>query len=162
MMINSMMHELPVPSVGRLFRSRIPGPFMTVAELLDIWESEGVTLVVPLMEGLDYAEFGVSDMPGHVAERSWRCHLLPIPDGGVSTAQQMSELIDVIHNELSEGGGVLVHCIGGRGRTGLALACYAVRHLNMEAEEAIEWVREHSLPGSLETTTQEQFVREFN
>ena len=135
---------------------------MTVAELLDLWESEGVTLVVPLMEGLDYAEFGVSDMPGHVAERSWRCHLLPIPDGGVATDQQMSELIDVMHNELSEGGRVLVHCIGGRGRTGLALACYAVRHLNMEAEEAIEWVREHSLPGSLETTTQEQFVREFN
>ena len=135
---------------------------MTVAELLDLWESEGVTLVVPLMEGPDYVEFRISDMPGHVAERSWRCHLLPIPDGGVSTDQQMSELIDVMHNELSEGGRVLVHCIGGLGRTGLALACYAVRHLNMEAEEAIEWVREHSLSGSLETTTQEQFVREFN
>ena len=134
---------------------------MTVSELLDLWESEGVTLVAPLMEGLDYVEFSISDMPGQVAARNWKSHLLPIPDGDVSSKREMSELIDAIHEELAEGGGVLVHCIGGLGRTGLALACYAVRHLGMKGEEAIVWVREHSLPGSLETSAQEEFVRDF-
>jgi hypothetical protein len=45
--------------------------------------------------------------------------------------------------ELVNGGeGVVVHCIGGTGRTGTVLAC-ALRELGRSADEAIASVREH-------------------
>ena len=53
--------------------------------------------------------------------------------------------------------GVLVHCLGGTGRTGTVLAC-ALRQLGRTADEAIDLVRMHR-PDWPESTWQEKVVR---
>jgi hypothetical protein len=58
---------------------------------------------------------------------------------------------------VSEGEGVVVHCLGGTGRTGTVLAS-ALRHLGFAAEDAIRRVHEHR-PNWPESAWQEELVR---
>lgn len=60
-------------------------------------------------------------------------------------------------DSVQRGEGVLVHCVGGTGRTGTVLAC-ALRYLGRSAEEAIEAVQAHR-PGWPESPWQEEVVR---
>jgi protein-tyrosine phosphatase len=55
---------------------------------------------------------------------------------------------------------VEVGCMGGRGRTGTALACLAVLD-GVPAELAVEYVRRHYHRDAVETQEQRQFVAEF-
>ena len=55
------------------------------------------------------------------------------------------------------GEGVLVHCVGGTGRTGTVLAC-ALRLLGRSADEAVAMVRAHR-PRWPESPWQEEVVR---
>ena len=52
---------------------------------------------------------------------------------------------------------VAVHCMGGRERTGIMLACYLVKFCDMSAHEAIEHVRSQR-QGSFQNDEQEQVV----
>jgi protein-tyrosine phosphatase len=55
---------------------------------------------------------------------------------------------------------VEVGCMGGRGRTGTALACLAVLD-GVPAGEAVDYVRRHYHPDAVETAEQAQFVAGF-
>jgi hypothetical protein len=55
------------------------------------------------------------------------------------------------------GEGVVVHCVGGTGRTGTVLAC-ALRQLGRSADDAIDIVRKHR-PHWPESPWQEEVVR---
>ena len=58
---------------------------------------------------------------------------------------------------VSDGEGVVVHCVGGTGRTGTVLAC-ALRLLGRSAEDSIGTVRTHR-PRWPESPWQEEVVR---
>jgi Polymorphic toxin system, DSP-PTPase phosphatase len=58
---------------------------------------------------------------------------------------------------VAEGDGVLVHCVGGTGRTGTVLAC-ALRRLGRSTDEAIATVRAHR-PHWPESAWQEDVAR---
>jgi hypothetical protein len=64
---------------------------------------------------------------------------------------------ELVAEHVTSGEGVVVHCVGGTGRTGTVLAC-ALRHLGRSADEAIDTVREHR-PHWPESPWQEQVVR---
>ena len=55
---------------------------------------------------------------------------------------------------------VEVGCMGGRGRTGTALACIAVLD-GVPAGQAVDYVRRHYHPDAVETDEQRQFVADF-
>ncbi|HEY8416413.1 MAG TPA: tyrosine-protein phosphatase [Limnochordales bacterium] len=65
---------------------------------------------------------------------------------------------------LHNGRGVLVHCLGGRGRTGTVLGC-ALRELGLPADTVVEWLRkvhhERDRGGWPESSWQEKLVREW-
>ncbi|WP_433206558.1 protein-tyrosine phosphatase family protein [Dactylosporangium sp. CS-047395] len=56
---------------------------------------------------------------------------------------------------------VEVACLGGRGRTGTALACIAVLD-GVPADEAVAYVRRHYSPHAVETPWQRRYVRTFS
>jgi hypothetical protein len=58
---------------------------------------------------------------------------------------------------IDNGEGVVVHCLGGTGRTGTVLAC-ALRHLGLDADDACRAVRSHR-PNWPESAWQEEVVR---
>lgn len=85
----------------------------------------------------------------------------PIQDMGVppSTAVIL-EFVGKIFKALEEGN-VYLHCLGGRGRTGLVVACISILKKGLTGKEAIAFTRTLIL-GAIETPGQEQFIRQFN
>ncbi len=83
----------------------------------------------------------------------------PIGDFRIPTEDQAKELTDSILSDIKAGRNVLIHCMGGLGRTGTIVGCTLVR-FGMSPEIAIMTVRT-TRPGTLETDQQVEFVREF-
>ena len=83
----------------------------------------------------------------------------PIGDFGVPTIEQAARLSEMILSDVTEGKNVLIHCMGGLGRTGTIAACLLAR-TGVLPDEAIARVCSVR-SGTLETNAQVQFVREF-
>jgi hypothetical protein len=89
----------------------------------------------------------------------------PIRDHGVPSVETMLHVLDAIEQALDSGRNVYVHCWGGVGRTGLAVACYLVRH-GRTNEQALAQVNRlfktrptnPRFPTSPETEEQVEFV----
>lgn len=84
---------------------------------------------------------------------------LPVKDFGAPSLEQLCAFTNAARDQLASGKRVGVHCGAGLGRTGTFLAAYFVRE-GMTADEAIAHVRALR-PGSIETTTQEEAVAQF-
>ena len=81
----------------------------------------------------------------------------PVPDFSAPTMEQITRVLAFIQEAESRGDGVLVHCMGGIGRTGTVLACYLVSQ-GSTPDQAIAEIR-RLRPGSIEVPEQERAVR---
>lgn len=94
---------------------------------------------------------------------------ITVPNGGTPTIEEMDRIIENMEKTIELGKAVLVHCGGGKGRTGTVLANFMAKNgisgeLNicpqMSPFDAITYVREMR-PGSIEDKNQERFVFEY-
>lgn len=85
---------------------------------------------------------------------------LPVPDMTAPTQSQIQEFIEFTCRHLEAGKAVVVHCLGGSGRTGTMLACYLV-YKGYPPREAIRAVRNRR-PGAIETHWQEEAIEEYS
>jgi hypothetical protein len=79
------------------------------------------------------------------------------PRDAVAEERRIWQAAQFVAERVGRGEGVVVHCVGGTGRTGTVLAC-ALRQLGMPADEAIATVRQHRDHWP-ESAWQEQVVR---
>ena len=66
---------------------------------------------------------------------------IPIKDMDVPTPRDMNRILNEIDASLSADRPVYVHCWGGKGRTGVVVGCYLVRH-GLSGQEALEKIRD--------------------
>lgn len=52
----------------------------------------------------------------------------PIPDMEAPSPETMVRILDAMDERMAAGSPLYVHCLGGRGRTGVVLGCFLVRH----------------------------------
>lgn len=81
---------------------------------------------------------------------------LPVRDFTPPTPGQLDQGVAAISSAVRAGHGVLIHCAGGKGRSGTLAACYLVSQ-GMPFEQAIADVRAKR-PGAIETSRQEKAV----
>lgn len=84
-----------------------------------------------------------------------------IPDFSTprSSEEFLSDLTSVV--DLAVAGKIIfVHCLGGRGRTGMALAALAVCLKGLSVEEALEFA--HKSCGGPEMESQKNFIKSIN
>jgi atypical dual specificity phosphatase len=108
----------------------------------------GVTLLVSLAP--------VAPSDDELRGYGLRCLHLPVRYMAAPSTQQLHEFTTVVEAELAVGGRVAVHCVGGLGRTGTAIACHLVSQ-GMPPEQAIALVRGRR-PGSIESAEQANAV----
>ena len=112
----------------------------------------GFRLVVRLHPGdydpapLDVRDVTLTDLYGGAS-----------PDDPEAEAARVWEAARIAAEAVERGTGVVVHCVGGTGRTGTVVAC-ALRLLGRSADEAIATVQAHR-PHWPESPWQEQLVR---
>ena len=82
---------------------------------------------------------------------------IPVPD---LRAPPIPSVYATVERIVGFKGRVLVHCVGGRGRSGTFAAAYLMRRYGLGAREAIEAVR-RVVPGAVETRAQEVFLHVY-
>jgi protein-tyrosine phosphatase len=119
----------------------------------------GAELLLSLVDDSEYRGAGIADIESLIPS-GMALVRLPIPDMGVpgddwerGWARTGPRLRDI----LRRGGRVCIHCMGGRGRTGLVAARILIE-FGMHPDRAIAAVR-RARPGAIETQEQERYLR---
>ena len=84
---------------------------------------------------------------------------LPVNDMTAPTLEQIKTFIAFAKENIANKKPVVIHCLGGSGRTGTMLACYLVSK-GVKAYDAIKTVRQIR-PSAIETMTQEAVIIEY-
>lgn len=124
---------------------------MPTSRDLEALRAEGVGAMVSLTETALDAELAIQAGLQHFH--------LPVPDMQAPSLGEIRQFIEFVNQARRSGLATAVHCRAGLGRTGTMIACYLV-HEGHSSEEALNLLRVHR-PGSVETESQEQAVREF-
>jgi protein-tyrosine phosphatase len=117
----------------------------------------GLSRPVPDGPQPDLGIYLLGDEPPPVA---WESRWLRWPDFGLPADrdQVLPVLTEGWQRAAAER--VEVACLGGRGRTGTALACLAILD-GVQPTEAVAFVRSHYNPAAVETFWQRRYVRRF-
>jgi len=84
---------------------------------------------------------------------------IPVPDMTAPTQSQIKEFVAFAQQNNQDKRAVVVHCLGGMGRTGTMAACYLVSK-GYASNNAIKTVRQ-CRPGAIETRWQEESIIEY-
>jgi len=118
-----------------------------------IWlRRNGVDAVLDLTNGNEGHQYSPLVFCGNYLRVPMRDHYPP-------TQTQLRNAISFITNRIARGNAVLIHCLGGVGRTGTVLACYLIEAERSTAAQAIAEVRARR-PGSIEPA-QEASVHQY-
>ena len=148
---------------GRLGLTILPGRRDFARSLSDDiaqLQAVGVSHVLCLTTDDELVVYGVEGLLEGYQQAGISVLRLPILDQGVCTPEEMIAAVHWLDHLLASGANVLVHCVGGLGRSGLVSASY-LKHKGMNADEAILAVRSARSQRMLETPLQENFVRSF-
>lgn len=149
-------------SPGKLGMTILPGRRDMPRDLerdLGSMKKAGVDAVVCLVPDEELHEYGVPDLLRRYGEQGIESYHLPILDQKACAPEQMDAALDWVGERLVSGAHVVVHCAGGLGRSGMAVACY-LRRRGLSADEALAEVRRARGPRAVESEIQERFVRD--
>lgn len=129
-------------------------------DLANLRDHYQIDHLVCLLESQELHELSISDLLAQAQRRRMTAEQFEIPDDGLpSPIQEFASSVERVTKFIAEGQSVVIHCRGGKGRTGLFAACCLVQ-LGYSPDEAIAWVRK-ARPGAIEAAIQEDYVRHF-
>ncbi len=149
--------------IGRLGLTILPGRkdySRSLPDDLATMKAQGVSHIVPLLTSDEFSAYGVDELLDAYQQAGFITRRLPILDQSVCSAAEMKELVQWLTDNLAEGANIMVHCVGGLGRSGLVAACYLISK-GLNAEAAIEEIRRVRSPRAVESAVQEAFIRSF-
>lgn len=118
-------------------------------------------ILVSLIEDHELTKAQIPTLFSEAEARGMEIVWFPIPDLKVPTSiDQVIPLVQNLINLAKAGKIVVIHCMGGFGRTGTIASCCLVT-LGYSPEEAIAIVR-HTREYCVETEEQEQYVTQFS
>ncbi|MBK8800771.1 MAG: isochorismatase family protein [Fibrobacteres bacterium] len=150
-------------ATGRMGLTLLPGRRdrgRDLSEDADRLRELGAKLVVSLVTQEELVEFGVEELSQELARRGIEWIHSPILDQRACGLEQAEDLSRRITEACFQGRDVVIHCLGGIGRSGMIAACVEVL-AGMDAHEAIAIVRQHRSPRALETRAQCELVESY-
>lgn len=136
---------------GRIAGASLPGAVNDIHYDLAALKRMGITMLITLTE---------QDLPAEVLCQHGLANLhLPIYDQEVPTLAQIQMLLKRMEGLIQRGEVLAVHCLAGRGRTGVVLAAWWVR-AGLTAEEALRRVRLID-PRYVQNAEQEAFLHSY-
>lgn len=149
---------------GRVGLSTCPGRPACDAQLevdLAVMKAARVTTVLTLVDEPEQARYGVRTLAAGLLAAGVRQMVFPLVDGHPPLDVEVTRPVCLeVLRRLGEGENVLIHCIGGWGRSG-TLAAALLTHEGLSGQRAIELVRRARSPRCIETMAQEVFVHRY-
>lgn len=135
---------------GKFLAGCYPGAKQTIQarkKLVDLLDS-GIRCIISLMEDYETDWKGeeirrYDEQVRQLAESKGvriECVTMPVPETSIPTRTGMKQILDRIDRSMEEGRPVYVHCWGGKGRTGVVVGCYLVRHGMAVGKEALQMI----------------------
>ena len=137
--------------------SPLPGRVDIESDLKMI-ESNNITNVVTLVSDEELTHYGVPTLLTRFEDLNIEVLHSPIVDYGLPSTEQMKTILAWVNKKVKAKENILIHCVGGLGRSGTVMAIYAKAHLGKTGEDAIQYVRSIRGEGAVETTEQQNFV----
>lgn len=153
---------LSLPGPGRVGLTILPGRKdhgRDLEEDLTTLQARGITRIVCLITPAEFSEYGVTGLKEGYQRHGFQVRYFPILDQRAPIARETLELLAWVDRAFQAGESVLIHCVGGLGRSGLVAAAYLKIHHGFPADDAIARVREDRSARAIETREQESFVR---
>jgi protein-tyrosine phosphatase len=127
---------------------------------LEALREAGIDAVLCLVPHDELERYGVGELlPAYDAAGLHTMHLSLLDQHGASAAT-LAEATEWIEACVRGGRCVLVHCVGGLGRSGMVAAAW-LRSRGVPVEDALACVRAARGPRAVETAVQEQSVQDF-
>jgi len=148
---------------GRIGLTILPGRKDYARDLdrdLPTLREDGVQSVLCLVPEEELARYGVGSLLEAYARQGFETLHLPVLDQKACSVEDMSAAVRWVDTAVQQGRSVLIHCVGGLGRSGMAAACY-LRKRGATFEEALREVRRVRTSRAVETPAQEELVRGF-
>lgn len=108
--------------------NKIQRSFQPSLEILSIYKQNGVNSVLNLRSESEESK-------AYCEKLGLKYFYCPIEDWGLPSRGTLLRAVAILQNPSNHG--VLVHCMGGIGRTGTILSAYRILELGYSAEEAI-------------------------
>jgi ADP-ribosyl-[dinitrogen reductase] hydrolase len=145
---------------GKRGRSRDQGMWeRDLGADLDLIASEGIRTIACLVEAHELARWKIEELPAAAAARGLELLHRPIVDVSVPSLEAARSLVGELLAR--RGAPILIHCVGGLGRTGVIAGCL-LRALGVAPAEALKRLvdaRGHECP---QTPEQRLFVTGFS
>ena len=129
-------------------------------EDLAVLREDGVDAVLCLVPAVELERYGVPELPTAYRDAGFDLRHLPLPDQKGASATTLADTSAWIEARVAAGKSVLVHCVGGLGRSGMIAAAW-LRSRGALADEALAQVRAARGPRAVETAEQEACVRSW-
>lgn len=145
---------------GRIALSRLPGRTGQLGQDVEAIARWGARLVVSMTDTGEMLRYGAEILAPELTSQGIAHAHFPIRDFG--TPEERNEgwllLSRLIHQRLQVGEAVLLHCMGGKGRSGM-VAMRLLIESGTPPDEALEAVR-RARPGAVETEAQKAWAME--
>ncbi len=160
--------ELGIP--GRIGLTLAPGQLFLdsttvydrdlVSDLNRLRQVYGIDQLVCLLEPEELKDLGIPHLLAEAEAIGMTTEWLPISDEGVPASMpEFAALVARVVQTASNGKSAVIHCRGGRGRTGMLAACCLVQ-LGHDPETAIQTVQQIRT-GALQAENKRHYIHQF-
>ena len=119
-----------------------------------------ITKIINLVTIDELSHYGVKELNDVYTKAGFEVLHLPILDQMTPSLDEINECVSKISTWLVQNEKIMIHCVGGLGRSGLVAACY-LKSIGIESNQSIKIIREYRSPRAIETKIQEEFVIEY-
>lgn len=149
---------------GRLGLTLLPGrkdKQRVLSHDLDILKAQGISHIVCLVTQQELEDYGVPQLLDAYTQQGIEYLHVPILDQSTIPISQVKKILKWLQAALEQKSHVLIHCVGGLGRSGMIAACY-LRQKGLPADYALAEIRSIRSPRAIESSAQEALVNDFN
>lgn len=133
-----------------------------VADLSALRKQYRTDVLVSLIEDHEFINLQIPTLRDEAPKFGIEVIWFPIRDQSVpASIADLYAVVQSIAATLREGKTVVIHCMGGLGRTGLVAASVLIAMTTITPEDAISTVR-RARPGAVENLEQEKFIHLFH
>ncbi|XDD47006.1 isochorismatase family protein [Leptospira sp. WS39.C2] len=151
----------PISNIGLTI---LPGRKDRGRNLLDdlqTIQTEKITHILSLITEQEYNQYGVNELKTEIPKYGIEQKQISILDQKVPSFEQMNEIVKWIDSILSNNQKVLIHCVGGLGRSGTIASAYLIWKYQLDTESAIQKVRESRSERAIESHEQIRFLYDW-